>query len=80
MCKPQRLVFRDCLSAEFERGSEKRFSFWFSGHKVPSGTLVRDVSVSSGEDPGQKPVRTPGQAENTGVTCHAYTSQTPLPS
>lgn len=44
MCKSQRLVFRDCLRAEFERGNEKRFPFWFSGHKVPSRTLVRDVS------------------------------------
>lgn len=44
MCKPQRLVFRDCLRAAFERGNEKRFSLWFSGHEVPSGALVRDVS------------------------------------
>lgn len=41
---------------------------------------MRGVSVSSGEDPGQKPARTLGQAENASVTYHAYTSQTPLPS
>ena len=39
-----------------------------------------EMSVISGEDPGQKPVRTPGQAENAGVTHHGYPSQTPLPS
>lgn len=41
---------------------------------------MKGVSVSSGEDPGQKPARTLGQAENAGVTYHAYASQTALPS
>lgn len=52
----QRLVRPEC-----EREKEKRFSFWLSGLKAPSGTLKRDVSPGSGADPGQKPARIPDQ-------------------
>ena len=51
----------------------------FLAMRLPA-ELWREMSVSSGEDPGQKPVRAPGQAENAGVTYHGYPSQTPLPS
>ena len=70
----QRLVRPEC-----ERENEKRFSFWLSGLKAPSGTWKRDVSaleqILVGSLQGFQ-IRSSAQCstENAGVTYHAQGS------